>query len=128
MVFNASGCLAATCNPLNPPHDLPIIATEPFDHSWFVIHSIMSNASSCSCNGYSSSIIPSESPVPLISTRIAVYPNPAKYLCLISSRKAVNSSFLYGKYSNTAPLVLVSVLGCQILADNFVPSCIVIQV
>src|SRR5699024_5328148 len=129
IVLRASGWRAASCSPLKPPHDLPIIATEPLDHAWFSIHEMISRASSCSCFGYSSSIIPSESPVPLMSTRIEVYPHPAKYLCLISSLRAVNSSFLYGRYSRIAPFVFLSIfLGCHNLADTFTPSAISIHV
>ena len=52
--LNPFGCLAATCNELNPLHDFPIIPTFPSHHGCSAIHSMHSTASSCSCFRYSS--------------------------------------------------------------------------
>ena len=46
--FSAGGRRAATCRPLNPPQDLPIIPTSPLHHGWEAIQAMASTASSCS--------------------------------------------------------------------------------
>ena len=52
--FNAGGRRAAICNPLKPPHEIPIIPTEPDDHACVASHSMTSMPSSCSRCAYSS--------------------------------------------------------------------------
>ncbi len=71
IAFSAGGCSAASCSALNPPQDMPCMPTAPLHQGCLASQAITSTASSCSCCRYSSSISPSLSPVPLISTRIA---------------------------------------------------------
>ncbi len=47
--FSAGGRRAATCRPLNPPQEMPIIPTSPLHHSCAASQAITSSASSCSC-------------------------------------------------------------------------------
>ena len=67
---SAGGRLAATWSELNPLHEMPIIPTLPVHQGCSAIHAIVSHASDCSCGRYSSSRIPSDSPVPRWSTRM----------------------------------------------------------
>ena len=71
MALSAGGRRAATCKPLKPPQEMPIMPTLPEHQFWAASQAMTSTASSCSCLVYSSSITPSESPLPRMSTRIA---------------------------------------------------------
>src|SRR5919108_309288 len=75
---SAGGRRAATCRPLNPPHEIPIIPTAPLHHGCSASQAMTSSASSRSWGRYSSSRIPSESPVPRRSTR-----TPAEQRCAL---------------------------------------------
>ena len=68
--FQRWGRRAAICKPLKPPQLIPIIATCPSHQSCAAIQAIASQPSRCSCTVYSSSINPSLSPVPRMSSRI----------------------------------------------------------
>ena len=74
----SGGRIAATCNPLNPPQEIPIMPTPPFDQPCAAIQAITSQASASSCSEYSSSNSPSESPLPRLSTRTPAIPASAK--------------------------------------------------
>ena len=69
MAFSAGGRRAATCSPLKPPHEIPIMPTAPLHQGWAASQAMISSASSCSCWAYSSDNRPSDSPLPRISTR-----------------------------------------------------------
>ncbi len=66
---SAGGRSAATWSALKPPHEMPVIPTAPEHHGCAASQAITSSASACSCAVYSSSRIPSDSPVPRMSTR-----------------------------------------------------------
>ena len=76
--FSAAGRRAATCSPLNPPQEMPIIPTAPEHQGWAAIQAITASASESSVSEYSSSKKPSESPVPRMSTRTPAIPRRAK--------------------------------------------------
>lgn len=125
IALSAAGWQAATCNALNPLHDLPIIPTAPLHQVCRLIQSITYTASSCSCYKYSSRNIPSDSPEPRISTRTAAIPCPAKKPCMGSSRVRVPSRLRYGMYYNTAGqriLPSLASLGIQHRAASLIPS------
>ncbi len=67
--FNAGGCRAASWRLEKPPHEYPVMPTEPSHQGCAAIQAIASTPSSCSRSVYSSSMIPSESPVPRMSIR-----------------------------------------------------------
>ncbi len=67
--FSAGGRRAATCSPLKPPQEMPIMPTVPLHQGCFASQAMISSASSCSCFRYSSASRPSESPLPAMSTR-----------------------------------------------------------
>ncbi len=69
IAFSAGGRRAATCSPLKPPQLIPIMPTAPVHQGCAASQAITSSASSCSCLVYSSSMSPSESPLPRMSTR-----------------------------------------------------------
>ena len=66
---SAGGVRAASWSPLNPLHDVPTMPTCPSHQGCSASQAITSSPSSCSCSEYSSSMIPSELPVPRMSTR-----------------------------------------------------------
>ena len=68
IALSCGGRRAATCRPLKPPQDMPIMPALPGTRL-LPSHSIISSASSCSRLTYSSSTRPSESPMPAMSTR-----------------------------------------------------------
>jgi hypothetical protein len=67
--FSAGGFSAATCSALKPPQEMPIMPTAPEHQGCAAIQATTSNASASSRGEYSSSITPSDSPVPRMSTR-----------------------------------------------------------
>ncbi len=69
IAFSASGRRAATWRLLNPPQEMPIIPTRPLHQGWAAIHRIASSPSASSCSRYWSTMIPSDSPEPRMSTR-----------------------------------------------------------
>ena len=89
--FSAGGRRAASCSPLNPPQEIPIIPTLPSHHGWRAIQAITASPSESSCSEYSSSKSPSESPVPATSTRTQAYPAAANTGWVVASRGAVPS-------------------------------------
>jgi len=70
MALSAGGRRAATWSELKPPQEMPIMPTLPLHHGWAAAQAMTSQASCSSCAVYSSSINPSESPLPRMSTRI----------------------------------------------------------
>ena len=103
--------------------------TAPLHQGCSASQAITSSASSCSCGRYSSSRMPSESPVPRRSTRTPAYPWPAKYGWWYESRFAKASPLRYGRYSRIAGTGSSSASsGSQMRAASRVPSDIGIQV
>jgi hypothetical protein len=74
MALSAGGSRAATWSELNPPQLIPIMPTRPLHQGWAAIQPITSQASASSWGEYSSSISPSLSPLPRMSTRRQAYP------------------------------------------------------
>ena len=77
MALSAGGRRMATCSELNPDHDVPNIPTAPFDQPCVASQAMTCSMSSCSCTVYSSVAMPSDEPVPRMSSRHTTYPNSA---------------------------------------------------
>ncbi len=68
----------ATWSEVKPPYEVPNIPTLPLHHGCSASHAIAATPSSCSCPQYSSSAVPSESPVPRTSMRATTKPRSAR--------------------------------------------------
>ena len=69
IALSAGGRRAATWRLLKPPHEMPIMPTEPVHHGCAAIQAIDLEQSSCSCGWYSSSSTPVGLAEPRKSTR-----------------------------------------------------------
>lgn len=87
------GSNAATYNPTNPDQLYPITATSPLHHAYLLAHSTTSAVSYVCSYVYSSVHIPSESPLPRVSTLTHPNPWPAKYGYVSSSISTIPSDF-----------------------------------
>src|SRR6185312_2143789 len=126
MALRAGGRWAATWSALNPLHEIPIMPTLPVHQGWAAIQAMISHASACSWGRYSSSRIPSDSPVPRMSARTQAKPWPAMYGRWRESRTAVPSFRRYGRNSKMAGTGRSAASsGSQIRAARRVPSAIV---
>src|SRR5918994_3075232 len=92
IAFNAGGRSIATCNELNPDHDVPYMPTLPFDHACDASQPIVSAMSASSRAVYSPAGSPSDEPVPLTSSRHTMYPNSSANRWYSSPYDAVRSS------------------------------------
>ncbi len=57
MLLSAGGRRAATCRPLKPPQDFPIIPTAPVHQGCDAIQRMISSASSCSCFRFKKALV-----------------------------------------------------------------------
>ena len=69
IAFSAGGRSAATWSELNPPHEMPVMPTDPLHQGCAAIQAMTETPSSSSCCRYSSSRMASESPEPRMSVR-----------------------------------------------------------
>ena len=66
--------MAAICSALIPPQEMPRMPTDPFDQDCLASQAMTWTPSVSSGTSYSSTMIPSEFPVPRISTRTKATP------------------------------------------------------
>ena len=69
IALSAGGRRAATWRLLKPPQEMPVMPTAPVHHGCCAIQAMASQMSCCSWGAYSSSMMPSESPLPRRSMR-----------------------------------------------------------
>ena len=66
--------MAAICSALMPPQEMPRMPTDPFDQGCLASQAMICTPSVSSGTSYSSTMTPSELPVPRMSTRTKATP------------------------------------------------------
>ncbi len=121
IAFSCGGFLAATCNELKPPHEIPIMPTLPLLQGCCSIHFITSKQSSCSCSKYSSVLVRCQSSTSL-TTLANLFPSSLISFfvagCVTFEHRAVGLAGASHVYSETGEATASEVSVVELISEH----------